>query len=259
MNRVANIDFHDGSRLNLAHEATYLGNNLNHTVDLRKEVIQRIQETKRTWNRLSLFWKDPTTNKKWQLLIYDAVIKSKLLYSIEPIHLTQSLRKKVDSFHLRGLRRILKLPTTFIDRRNTNMRVYELASEMAFPNQPTKRIKPFSQELDERRVKLAGHILRAQASDPLRQVSYQAGSGDPIQIGKRRVGRPRQQWLYRTNEAIHNMISHTDYDGDPVQNSFILRAAQQRIYRMSPCQAPKHLFCVAMEQRDAWLKKKRKT
>ena len=24
---------------------------------------------------------------------------------------------------------------------------------------------------------------------------------------------------------------------------------------MSPCQAPKHLFCVAMEQRDAWLKK----
>lgn len=161
------------------------------------------------------------------LVILYYVFKSKLLYSLETLHLTQSLRKKVDAFHL--LRRILKLTTTFIDRRNTNTRVYELASEIAFPNQPTKRIKPFSQELDERRVKLAGHILRAQASDPLRQVSYQAGSGDPLQIGKRRVGHPRQQWLYRTNEAIHNMISHTDYDGDPVQNSSIFRAAQQRI------------------------------
>ena len=143
MNRVANIHFHDGSRLNMAHEATYLGNNLNHTVDLRKEVLQRIQEMKRTWNRHSLFWKDPTTNKKWQLLMYDAVIKSKLLYSLETIHLTQSLRKKVDAFDLRGLRRILKLTTTFIDRRNTNTRVYELASEVAFPNQPTKRINLF--------------------------------------------------------------------------------------------------------------------
>ena len=72
-----------------------------------------------------------------------------------------------------------------------------------FSKPPTK-LDLFSQELDGRRVKLAGHILRAQGSDPLRQVSYQAGSGDPIQIGKRRVGRPRQQWLYRTNEAIHN-------------------------------------------------------
>ena len=62
MNRVANIRFHDGSRLDIAQQATYLGNNLNHTVDLRKEVSQRIRETKRTWNRPSLFWKKPTTN-----------------------------------------------------------------------------------------------------------------------------------------------------------------------------------------------------
>ena len=157
------------------------------------------------------------------------VILTLLSPSYNTFDLTQSLRKKVDAFHLWGLRRILRLTTTFIDRRNTNTRVYELASEVAFPNQPTKRIKPFSQELDERRVKLAGHILRVQASDPLRQVSYQAGSGDPIQIGKRRAGRPRQQWLYRTNETIHSIISRTAYDGDPVQKGPILQAAQQRI------------------------------
>jgi hypothetical protein len=69
MNRVANIHFQDNPPLNIAHEATYLGNNLNHRVDLGREVSQRIQDTKRTWTRLSLYWKDPVTNEKWQLLI----------------------------------------------------------------------------------------------------------------------------------------------------------------------------------------------
>ena len=59
------------------------------------------------------------------LLIYDAVIGSKALYSLETINLTQLLRKKLDAFHLRGLRRILK-------------------------------VKPFSQELDERRADYDG-------------------------------------------------------------------------------------------------------
>ena len=52
------------------------------------------------------------------------------------------------------------------------------------PNQPTKKVKPFSQELDESRARLAGHILRAPNSDPLRQVSYQPDSAEPINIGQ---------------------------------------------------------------------------
>jgi len=54
-------------------------------------------------------------------------------------------------------------------------------------------------------------------------------SAEPINIGRRRVGRPRQQWLFRSNEIIHNRISHTDYDGDPFQNNNILQAARQRV------------------------------
>ena len=32
-----------------------------------------------------------------------------------------------------------------------------------------------------------------------RQVSYQPDSAEPIHIGRRRVGQPRQQWLFRSN------------------------------------------------------------
>ena len=111
-------------------------------------------------------------------VICDAVIRSKLLYiyiySLENIHLTQSLCKKLDVFHLRGSRRIPKLATMYIDRCNTNARVHELPSEAASPNQLTKKVNTCFHELDERRARLAGHSLRAPNC---------------------RVGRPRQQWL----------------------------------------------------------------
>ena len=50
---------------------------------------------------------------------------------------------------------------------------------------------------------VAGHILRAPNHDPLGQVSYQQNSAEPKHIGKRRVGRPRQHWVFKSNEDIH--------------------------------------------------------
>ena len=182
-----------------------------------------------TWQKFSLFGKGSNTNKKWQLIIYDAVIKSKLLYNLETIYITKSLTNKLDAFHLRGLRKILKLSATYIDRRNTNLRIYDLASNTAYPNDPTRKIKRFSEELEKRRVRLAGHILRTDNTDPMRQVSYQPSNANPLQIGMRRVGRPRQQWVFKTNEAIHNRIRHSEYNSEDWQNHVILKAAHARI------------------------------
>ena len=115
--------------------------------------------------RLDSLWKDPSSNPKWKLLIYDAVIRSKLLYSLETVHLTGTLRMKLDAFHLRGLRKILRMQTTYVNRQNTNQRVYQTASDIAFPS-GNGCVKPFTELLDERRIKLAGHILRSPNSDP---------------------------------------------------------------------------------------------
>ena len=108
MHREARIHFADGTLLDKAQDATYLGNNLNHTVNLRREITQRIQDAMSTWRRLAVFWKASNVSKKWQLIIYDAVIKTKLLYNLETVFLTQALRKKMEAFQLRGLRQILK-------------------------------------------------------------------------------------------------------------------------------------------------------
>ena len=101
MHREARIHFADGSLLDTAQDATYLGNNLNHTVNLRREITQRIQDAMSTWRRLAVFWKASNVSKKWQLIIYDAVIKTKLLYNLETVFLTQALRKKMEAFQLR--------------------------------------------------------------------------------------------------------------------------------------------------------------
>ena len=83
------------------------------------------------------------------------------------------------------------------------------------PQDPDRRVRPFLEELEVRRARLAGHILRASNDDPLRQVSYQPNGAEPMQVGKRRVGRPQQQWQYRTNEAVLKTLSYSEYDGSP--------------------------------------------
>ena len=66
------------------------------------------------------------------------------------------------------------------------------------PGTPSK-IKLFSDLLKDGRVKLAGHILISNNRDRLRRVSYERNSAVNYNVGKRRVGGPRQQWLLYTN------------------------------------------------------------
>lgn len=225
MNKEAVIHFSDHTLLPKAQDAVYLGNNLNHTVNIRHEVIQRIVDVKRTWLKLHVYWRDQAANRKWQLLVYDAVIRSRLLYGLETVHLTKSLVQKINAFHHKGLRKILRLTSTYIDRRNTNAKLFEKASAIA-----GREIIPFSKMLEQRRVKLAGHVLRTSSTDPMRQISYQPDSANPCLIGTRRVGRPRQQWLHNTNALIYTALTGNDnYMGSEAQTARILQAARDRI------------------------------
>ena len=121
----------------------------------------------------------------------------------------------------------MRMQTTYTDRQNTNQRVYQRASEIAYPL-GNGSIEPFTTTLDERRIKLAGHILRSPNNDPLRQVTYEPDNAEPVEIGKRRIGRPREKWTYRSNELIHGRFSCAGYRGYDFQKSNVLTAARQR-------------------------------
>eukprot|EP00975_Prorocentrum_lima_P068208 12919375-Prorocentrum_lima.AAC.1 len=55
---------------------------------------------------------------------YDAIVKAKFLYGLESVQLTEQHRKSLTTFHLKGLRTIPGMQTTYVDRRNTNATVF---------------------------------------------------------------------------------------------------------------------------------------
>ena len=105
----------------------------------------------------------------------------------------QAMLKKIDAFHLRGLRSILGLETTVV-RRNISEFVLRTASDHSGHE---IEIPLFSDLLLlKKRIALAGHISRTNDSDPLRQTTYAPSTACSDPIGKRRVGGPRQQWRH---------------------------------------------------------------
>ena len=130
------------------------------------------------------YWKASGSKVKWKLRIFNAIIGAKLLYGLETIHLTKALLNKIDAFQVRGLRKILKLPSTFIDRRFTNRNVLDRVSALMFGHHHHNPSILFSHCYNERRAKLLGHIARTSQQDPLRQVSFQPDSVNRIQYGK---------------------------------------------------------------------------
>ena len=131
---------------------------------------------------------------------------------------------------------------------------------MAYPL-GNSTIKPFSTTLDERRAKLAAHILRSSDNDPMRQVTYKPGSADAVEVGKRRIGRPRQHWTFHSNQLIHNLISHTDYHAYDFQNETSLQlhasVEYKTMFRPTPWCPSTSFVLLWMSATGAWRKKKK--
>ena len=204
--------FHDGAQLNKEFEAMYLGNEINRTVNIKHEILNKMSEVRRTWFKLSAYWKASGASKKWKLIIFDAIIRSKLLCGLETIHLTQALSKSLDAFQSRSLRiKNLKRPSTFIDRSCTNQKILEEATANAFPTRGDNRqiIRFSDYQYMKRRCKLLGHIVRSNNDDPMRQVSFVDSTASRVDYGTKRVGKPRQNWLHFTKKfAYENVLKH---------------------------------------------------
>ncbi len=112
---------------------------------------------------------------------------------------------KLNTFQLKGLRKILGVKTTYVERANTNNKVFEKASRYKNPKHiPGKDVKTFSEYAHTQQNKLLAHIVRSDASDPLRQCTLAAGTPYPYKLFNKRVGRPRSYWTRATYERLIN-------------------------------------------------------
>ena len=69
------------------------------------------------WKRLDKSWEHSNCTKSTKIRAWDAVIKSKLLYGLESLHLIQSTRDELDVFQMKGLRQIRKMETTWAQKK----------------------------------------------------------------------------------------------------------------------------------------------
>ena len=171
--KTSSIRYQDGSTVPRQRQAVYLGTILSDTMDNKLEIHNRLAMVTRTCGQLELFWSKANTNTKWKLQVFNAIIKTKLMYGLATIQLTQNEMDKNDAFQIECIRRILRIPPTFMDRSQTNQTVRDTASQY------TVDMTRFSETPKMQKLKLFGHILREQHNDPDRQVLFDYGTYSP--------------------------------------------------------------------------------
>ena len=97
---------------------------------------------------------------------------------------------RLESFHFKGLRQILCMESTFVNRSNTNNEVLRRANlAISTRNNPNNAaVCKISDTLKNQRITLTGHILRQEHSHLLRNVGFPPNSATPFEVMFRRDG-----------------------------------------------------------------------
>lgn len=150
------------------------------------------------------FWLHGDCDIKTKLLVHDSVIKSKLIYGLESAELTLVQKDRLDSFHKKGLRRILGWKTTFGQKlageamTNKNDKLFETVKELC-----GKSILPMSEVYRMFKIRFFAKCYLADRNYPVRKAIF----NDDFWIttydrGKRKRAGPRLSWFYRTREEV---------------------------------------------------------
>ena len=137
-------------------------------------------------------------------------------------YLTKTQLRKLDTFQLKGLREILKLNTTYIDRANTNKEVRKRAAAALYAQPakgkgkgkgkpPPKRIEKISEQVKQAQQTLLMHTLREPNDAPTRRATFKGTKATPNIHSAKRVGRPRKHWTIQTmRRAWRTLRPHLD-------------------------------------------------
>ena len=141
-----------------------------------------------------------------------------LLYGLESAQLNESVKKRLDTFQLRGLRKILGMKTTFIDRSNTNEEVFRRANEKANEgqegtNRKYKEIRKLSTcYKDMRRNTNIKLISKRNKGHKETEITMKEDTLRLNEYDKKRVGYPKNQWWINAMEELWKWIKQNRED-----------------------------------------------
>lgn len=152
----------------------YLGSIISTNGGTILDVESRLKKAKGRFAMLFKVWRSNTINTATKIRIFDACVKSILLYGCETWFLTKDLSQKLQTFINRCLRNILRIWwPQIITNENLLLRTNQIKIES---------------EIKKRKYGWLGHTLRKERSE----VPHAALEWNPQ--GYRSVGRPKTSW-----------------------------------------------------------------
>ena len=162
----------DNVTLDAVDSFTYLGSTIESNLSLDAEINIRISKAAAVMSKLNRrVWQNNNLTQMTKLCVYQACVLSTLLYSSEAWTTYTRQEKKLNSFHLRCIRRILDI--SWQDK-ITNTEVLERASSFSIYTL-----------LSQRRLRWLGHVHRMANGRIPKDMLH----GELV-TGSRRVGRP---------------------------------------------------------------------
>ena len=152
----------------------YLGANVDKTGGADHDIRSRIGKAWGAFNKFSKVWKSGKYRRKTKIRLFNSNVLSVLLYGCETWKMNKEDEKRLDVFHHKGLRRILKI--------RWPMRVSN--EEVRARSNTAETI---SEVIRRRRWKLIGHILRSDDEHTKTALTW-------TPHGKRSRGRPKETW-----------------------------------------------------------------
>ena len=86
--------------MNYADETTYLGASITTTVDPKHKIRKRKTATMAGLKKVDISWLKANCNRRWKVLVYNAVIVSKLLYGLESLEPTDATGSRKSAKHV---------------------------------------------------------------------------------------------------------------------------------------------------------------
>ena len=181
------VNFPDGTPITRQEQIKYLGATFTSTLDINRIVRQKLTESSATMRTLQPLWTDNQIPTSWKLVVCNAVVRARVFYTLETLELTPGQQRTLDTLYFRGLRKILRKRSTFIDRYWTHERLLILA------NQHQRRVAPnmlkhtsFSNHYRIRRRKFLGHLLRAPPNNLARLAVLSPENIDRVDMRRKR-------------------------------------------------------------------------
>ncbi|CAH1272904.1 Hypp5001 [Branchiostoma lanceolatum] len=189
---------------------TYLGTVFSSDGTMDAELSQRIQKASGAFSQLGKIWNNSHIHLSTKIKIYEAAIFTILTYGSEVWVTTKAQSHRLEAFHQRCLRRILRVRWF---HRVTNQSVLEQTG--------TTSVEAV---VAANRIRWLGHMIRM----PKERLPRFLLDWNPNH-GKRSRGRPRRTWLDSVLDDIRRAVGNTNLTLTDIEGMALDRANWRRI------------------------------